>query len=57
MVKQLLATKDITVNIGGIEYDCLLIPKTRLMDIDYSDIPEEDPRVLDLISKIRNKEI
>ncbi len=57
MTKRLLATKDLTVNINGIEYDCLLIPKEILVDVDYHNCPEEHPRVKRLIEKIQKGEI
>ena len=56
-MKHLVATKDLTVNINGIEYDCLLIPKDNLVDVDYHNCPEAHPRVKRLIEKVRNGEI
>lgn len=44
MVKKVLATKELVVSIGGVVYDALLIPRERLVDIDYSNCPEDDPR-------------
>lgn len=54
-VKQILATKELVLNIGGIEYDVLLIPRDRLVDVNYKDCPEDDPRVKQLIEKIRKE--
>ncbi len=55
-IKRILATKEIEVNIGGIEYLALLIPKDLAVDIDYRNCPEDDPRVQALIEKIRRGE-
>jgi hypothetical protein len=41
--RQVIATKEITVNIHGVEYDALLIPKHDLLEIDYANFPEDDP--------------
>lgn len=57
MPKTILATKELKVIIGGIEYDCLLIPTCRLVDIDYSDCPEDHPQVKILMDKIRSGEV
>lgn len=43
MVKQILATRELTVNIEGKVYDVLLIPRDKLVDVDYSKAPELDP--------------
>lgn len=43
MVRKILATKDIVVNINGVVYDALLIPREKMVDIDYSNHPEDDP--------------
>lgn len=56
MVKRLLATKELSVNIGGIIYDALLIPRELLVDVDYRNCPEDDPRVKALIEKVRKGE-
>ncbi len=52
-MKRLVATRDIKVNIHGVEYDCLLIPKDKLVDVDYRQAPEEHPLVKEMIDKIR----
>ena len=57
MTKMILATKELKVTIGGIEYECLLIPTAQLVDVDYRQCPEDHPRVKALIEKIRNGEI
>lgn len=43
-VKQILATKELSVNIGGIIYDVLLIPRDICVEVDYRNCPEDDPR-------------
>lgn len=57
MPKQILATKELKVIIGGVEYDCLLIPSVQLVDIDYRNCPEDHPAVKDLMEKIRRGDI
>lgn len=57
MTKQILATKELIVNIGGKEYDCLLIPRETFVDVDYKLCPEDHPKVKRLIEKVRNGEI
>lgn len=57
MTKQILATKELVVNIGGKEYDCLLIPRETFVDVDYKLCPEDHPKVKRLIEKVRNGEI
>ena len=57
MTKQIVSTKEISVNIQGIEYDCFLIPKDPFVDVDYKDCPENHPRVRRLIEKIRKGEV
>lgn len=52
-MKRILATKELKVIIDGIEYECLLIPPPGVIDIDYRNCPEKDPRVQSLIAKIR----
>lgn len=42
-IKQVIATKDLTVNIGGITYDALLIPRDKVVEVDYKDCPEDSP--------------
>jgi hypothetical protein len=54
MTKMILATKELTVTINGMTYDCLLIPRERFVNVDYRDCPEDHPRVRRLIEKIRN---
>ena len=41
--KSIKATREITVVIHGVEYDALLIPKNAMIEIDYSQFPEDDP--------------
>ena len=43
MVKTLIATREITVNINGAIYDVLLVPREKTVDIDYSKAPELHP--------------
>lgn len=43
-MKQILATMELSLNMGGNVYDVLLIPRDRLVDVDYSQVPERDPR-------------
>lgn len=43
MTVELLATRELTVNINGKIYDILLIPREPLVDVDYSQAPELDP--------------
>lgn len=57
MTKCIIATKELEVKIGGVEYDCLLIPKNKYMDIDFTEHPEDHPKVRKLIEKVRNGEI
>lgn len=35
MTKMILANKAIKVIIGGLEYDCLLIPAAKVVDVNY----------------------
>lgn len=39
-MKTILATKELEANIGGVIYDVLLIPREKLVDIDYSELKE-----------------
>lgn len=57
MTKMILATKELKVTIGGIEYECLLIPTAKLVDVDYRQCPEDHPQVRALIEKVRKGEI
>jgi hypothetical protein len=57
MTKQILATKELKVIIGGIEYDCLLIPTAQVVDVDYRKCPEDHPKVKRLIEKVKRGEI
>lgn len=52
-IKKVLATKELTLNIGGVEYDVLLIPRDRMVDIDYSECPEEHPIVQAALESVR----
>ena len=56
MTKTLVSTKEITVNLHGIEYDCFLIPKNPVIDVDYSFAPENHPKIRRLIEKVRRGE-
>ena len=56
MTKTLISTKEITVNIYGIEYDCILIPRDLVVDVDYSLVPENHPKIQRLIEKVRKGE-
>ena len=56
-MKQIIATKELKVVIGGIEYDCLLVPTTRVADIDYRQCPEDHPKVKRLIEKVKRGEV
>lgn len=57
MTKVVLATKEIVVNIHGVEYDCLLIPRNEIVNIDFTQCPEDHPVVKKLIDKVRKGEI
>ena len=57
MTKQILANKEIKVIVGGLEYDCLLIPSARVVDVDYRMCPEDHPKVKDLIEKVKRGEV
>lgn len=57
MTKQILATKELKVIIGGKEYECLLIPTEVVVDVDYRQCPEDHPRVQRLIEKVKRGEI
>lgn len=57
MTQVMLATKELKVIIGGIEYDCILIPSAKVVDVDYRQCPEDHPRVKRLIEKVRKGEI
>lgn len=57
MTTQILATKELKVIIGGIEYDCLLIPSAQVVDVDYRQCPEDHPKVKRLIEKVKRGEI
>lgn len=57
MTKMILANKELKVIIGGVEYDCLLIPSAQVVDVDYRQCPEDHPRVKRLIEKVRRGEI
>lgn len=56
-MKQILATKELKVIIGGVEYECLLIPTEQLVDIDWRNCPDDHPQVKELVAKIRRGEI
>lgn len=55
-MKKILATKELSINIGGVIYDVLLIPRDVVVDVDYSQVPEDDPRVKNLMEKIKRGE-
>jgi hypothetical protein len=46
------ATREITVNIRGETYDALLIPRKPILDVDFTQFPEDDP-----LRRIRNTKI
>lgn len=52
-IKKVLATRDLTLNMGGVEYDVLLIPRDRMVDIDYSECPENHPIVQAALESVR----
>ena len=52
-IKKVLATKELTLNMGGVEYDVLFIPRDRIVDIDYSECPEEHPIVQAALESVR----
>ncbi|MGI6221580.1 MAG: hypothetical protein ACOYIP_06920 [Coriobacteriales bacterium] len=56
MTKTLISTKEITVNMNGVEYDCILIPRDIVVDVDYSLVPENHPKIKRLIDKVRRGE-
>lgn len=56
-MKQILATKELKVIIGGIEYECLLVPTAQIVDIDYREHPEDHPKVKKLMEQIRKGDI
>ena len=49
--------KEIKISIGGIEYECLLIPTARVVDVDFRLCLEGHPRVKRLMEKVRRGEI
>jgi len=57
MTKQIVATKELKVIIGGIEYDCLLIPSAQVVDVDYRQCPEDHPKVKQLIERVKRGEL
>ena len=57
MTKQIVATKELKVIIGGIEYECLLIPTEQVVDVDYRQCPEDHPKVKRLIERVKRGEI
>ena len=57
MTKVILANKELKVVIGGIEYDCLLIPYEKVVDVDFRNCPEDHPKVKRLIEKVRRGEL
>lgn len=57
MTKQIVATKELKVIIGGVEYDCLLIPTAKVVNVDYRQCPEDHPKVKRLIEKVRRGEV
>ena len=52
-VKKILATKELTVNINGMIYDVLLIPRDIVVEVDYAQCPEEYPVVQATIAAVR----
>lgn len=57
MTQQILATKELKVIIGGIEYECLLVPSAKVVDVDYRQCPEDHPKVKQLMEKVKRGEI
>ena len=57
MCKQILATKELKVIIGGKEYDAILIPSSQVVDVDYRNCPEDHPKVQRLMEQIRSGEV
>ena len=57
MTKMIVANKEIRINIGGLEYDCLLIPTAKVIDVDYRQCPEDHPKVKRLMEKVRRGEV
>lgn len=57
MTKMILANKELKVIIGGVEYDCLLIPTAQVVDVDYRQCPEDHPKVRQLIEKVKRGEV
>ena len=49
MTKMIAASKELKVIIGGLEYNCLLIPTARVVDVDYRQCPEDHPKAKRLI--------
>jgi hypothetical protein len=41
--KVIRATREIVVSINGEEYDALLIPRKNLVEVDFTQFPEDDP--------------
>jgi hypothetical protein len=41
--KIIRATREVTVIINGEEFDALLIPKNAMVEVDFSQFPEDDP--------------
>ena len=56
MTQTIISTKEITVNLYGVEYDCILIPKDLVVDVDYSLVPENHPKIQRLMDKVRKGE-
>ena len=44
-IKKILATKELTLNMGGVVYDVLLIPREQVVEMDYSQCPEDAPKL------------
>lgn len=57
MTQQILATKELKVIIGGVEYECLLVPSAKVVDVDYRQCPEDHPKVKQLMEKVKRGEI
>lgn len=55
--KQIVAAKQLSVNVNGIEYEVLMIPKDPFVEVDYSMFPEDHPKVRALIEKLRRETI
>lgn len=56
-IKKILATKELTLNMGGVVYDVLLIPRERVVEMDYSQCPEDAPKLKKKKKKDKGKDL